>query len=132
MADFERGLLSVVIPCYNEIRVLPLLEERLALAREARACPGKCLRGRWIEGRHIERLASLNAEDPRLKLVRLSRNFGHQAAIAAGPRWARGEVVGILDADLQDPPELITTCLTHWREGDQVVYASARSARKAR
>ncbi len=61
--------------------------------------------------------------------MRFSRNFGHQAAIAAGLSWARGEAVAILDADLQDPPELIATCLQHWREGDQVVYCQ-REERK--
>ena len=76
-----------------------------------------------------ERLAALSAADSRIKVVRFSRNFGHQAAIAAGLSWARGEAVAILDADLQDPPELIATCLQHWREGDQVVYCQ-REERK--
>jgi len=130
VSDFERGLLSVVIPCYNEIQVLSLLEERL---RSALAAVGMKWEVVFVDDGSkdgsYERLATLHASDPRFKVVRFSRNFGHQAAIAAGLAWARGEVVAILDADLQDPPELIATCLAHWREGDQVVYCQ-RAERK--
>ena len=130
MAAFERGLLSVVIPCYNEIAVLPLLEESLrsTLGRLGMSWEVVFVDDGSVDGSY-ERLASLHAQDPRFKLVRFSRNFGHQAAIAAGLSWARGEVVGILDADLQDPPELLATCLEHWRSGDQVVYCQ-REERK--
>jgi dolichol-phosphate mannosyltransferase len=69
-----------------------------------------------------QQLVTLNLTDSRFRVLRFSRNFGHQAAILAGLTWARGEVVAILDADLQDPPELIGTCLEHWRRGDQVIY----------
>lgn len=124
MADhFERGLLSVVIPCYNEIGVLPLLEERLLAALPQLGMPFEVV---FVDDGSsdgsYERLAALHARDARFKLLRLSRNFGHQAAITAGLAAARGEAVAILDADLQDPPELLATCLGHWREGDQVVY----------
>ena len=130
MPDPEHDLLSVVIPCYNEITVLPLLEDRLRSALDG-------LGMRWevvfvddgSKDGSYERLAALHARDARFKVVRLSRNFGHQAAIAAGLSFAGGEAVAILDADLQDPPELIATCLKHWREGDQVVYCQ-REQRK--
>jgi dolichol-phosphate mannosyltransferase len=123
VADFERGLLSVVIPCYNETGVLPLLEERLRSALPALGMPFEVVfvDDGSTDGSY-EWLAALSARDARFKLLRLSRNFGHQAAITAGLLAARGEVVAILDADLQDPPELLSTCLEHWREGDQVVY----------
>ena len=130
VTEFERGLLSVVIPCYNEIQVLPLLEERLGAALATTGMPWEVV---FVDdGSHdgsYERLAALSARDPRFKLVRFSRNFGHQAAIAAGLAWTRGEAVAILDADLQDPPELIATCLEHWRAGDHVVYCR-RAERK--
>jgi dolichol-phosphate mannosyltransferase len=132
VADFERGLLSVVIPCYNEITVLPLLEERL---RSTLGGLGMAWEVVFVDDGSqdgsYERLASLHGQDPRFKVVRFSRNFGHQAAIAAGLGFARGEAVAILDADLQDPPELLATCLTHWRDGDQVVYCQ-REERKER
>jgi dolichol-phosphate mannosyltransferase len=65
-------------------------------------------------------------EDPRVRVVTLSRNFGHQAALTAGLDHARGEVVAMLDADLQDPPELIPKMIGAWREGADVVYAVRR------
>jgi dolichol-phosphate mannosyltransferase len=68
----------------------------------------------------LERLA---ATDPRVRLVYLSRNFGHQTALTAGLDHARGDAVVMLDADLQDPPELIPRMLDHWRSGCDVVYA---------
>jgi dolichol-phosphate mannosyltransferase len=73
----------------------------------------------------LERLAS---GDPRVRVVFLSRNFGHQTALTAGLDHARGDAVVMLDADLQDPPELITTMLERWRAGCDVVYA-VREAR---
>ena len=68
----------------------------------------------------LERLA---ANDPRVRVGQLSRNFGHQTALTAGLDHARGDAVVMLDADLQDPPELIPTMLDHWRAGCDVVYA---------
>jgi len=68
-------------------------------------------------------MRELSAVDPRLRLVRLSRNFGHQAAITAGLEAARGEAVVVIDADLQDPPELIPELVARWRDGYDVVYA---------
>ena len=124
------GLLSVVIPCYNESAVLPLLEERLKAALGALGMPWEVV---FVDDGSADgtyqQLVLMSAAEPRFKVVRFSRNFGHQAAVAAGLSWTRGEVVAILDADLQDPPELIGTCLAHWREGFQVVYCQ-RERRK--
>src|SRR6185312_7682999 len=69
------------------------------------------------------KLEALAANDPRVRVVYLSRNFGHQTALTAGLDHARGDAVVMLDADLQDPPEVITTMLDHWRAGCDVVYA---------
>jgi polyisoprenyl-phosphate glycosyltransferase len=71
-------------------------------------------------------LAELAARDPRVRVVQLSRNFGHQTALTAGLDHARGDAVAMLDADLQDPPELIPEMLQHWRRGTDVVYAVRR------
>ena len=68
-------------------------------------------------------MAAAAAEDPRVKIVALSRNFGHQPALTAGLEHARGDVVVMLDGDLQDPPEVIPQMLERWREGVDVVYA---------
>ena len=74
-------------------------------------------------------LAELAAADARVKVVTLSRNFGHQAALTAALEHASGDVVVMLDGDLQDPPELIPEMLDRWREGADVVYA-VRSRRQ--
>ena len=68
-------------------------------------------------------LLELAARDPHLRLLRLSRNFGHQAALSAGLDAARGEAIVLMDADLQDPPELIPQLVSKWHEGFDVVYA---------
>ncbi len=116
-------LLSVVVPCFNEAAVLPLLHDRLATVLPT-------LGPRWEvilvdDGSADEtwrRMLDLHDPQGRFKAVRLSRNFGHQTAIAAGLAHARGDVVAVIDADLQDPPELLAQCLEHWRAGDDVVY----------
>jgi dolichol-phosphate mannosyltransferase len=69
-------------------------------------------------------LARIAAEDPRVKVITLSRNFGHQMAITAGLDHAAGDAVVMIDADLQDPPELIPTMVEHWRAGSDVVYTT--------
>jgi dolichol-phosphate mannosyltransferase len=68
----------------------------------------------------LDRMA---AADPRVRVIHLSRNFGHQAALTAGLEHARGDVVAMLDADLQDPPELIPDMVARWSQGAEVVYA---------
>jgi polyisoprenyl-phosphate glycosyltransferase len=73
-----------------------------------------------------EVLTELAADDDRVKVVTLSRNFGHQTAITAAMDHAEGDVVVMIDADLQDPPELITTMIEKWGEGCDVVYAARR------
>ncbi len=73
-------------------------------------------------------LAAVAAADPRVKVISLSRSFGHQAALTAALEYATGDVVVMLDGDLQDPPEVIPEMLDRWREGADVVYA-VRSAR---
>src|SRR5438105_4065552 len=70
-----------------------------------------------------ELLDRIAAADPRVRVIHLSRNFGHQAALTAGLEHARGDVVAMLDADLQDPPELIPEMVARWSQGAEVVYA---------
>lgn len=119
----EAILLSVVIPCFNEAAVLPLLHERLTTVLPT-------LGPRWevvfVDDGSTDdtwrRLVDFGGRDERFKAVGLSRNFGHQTAVAAGLAYARGDVVAVLDADLQDPPELLGDCLELWRTGDDVVY----------
>jgi len=124
----ERPYLSVVLPCYNEGQVI-----RETHRRVTDACRGV---GKDYEiivvndgssdctGRELRRLTEA---DPRLVIVNLSRNHGHQLALSAGLLFARGERILIMDADLQDPPELLPDMLRKMDEGVDVVYAQRRS-----
>ncbi|MCS6884760.1 MAG: glycosyltransferase family 2 protein [Acidobacteriota bacterium] len=117
-------LLSFVIPVYNEQEVLPLLYSRLCEIADKLPCPVE-----WVfvndgsSDRSWSILAELAAKDTRVKVVDLTRNFGHQAALTAGLDYARGEAVVVIDADLQDPPELVFDMLERYREGYDIVYA---------
>src|SRR5205814_7024631 len=77
--------------------------------------------------RSLAMLREMHQQDPRIKLVDLSRNFGHQPAVTAGIHHARGECVVLIDGDLQDPPEVIPEMVSKWAEGFQVVLAERRS-----
>lgn len=123
-------MLSIVIPIFNEEECLNTLYRRLTDAAPL-----------WKEDyeivlvddgssdRSLEIMVGIAARDSRVRVVQLSRNFGHQAAISAGIHEARGNVVAIMDGDLQDPPEELPRFLEKWREGYEVVYA-IRTKRK--
>ncbi|HJR83155.1 MAG TPA: glycosyltransferase family 2 protein [Sphingomicrobium sp.] len=124
--------LSIVVPCFNEEACIPELHRRLTGA--ARTAVGEDYEivlvndgsrdGSWVA---MERLA---ATDPRVVGVNLSRNHGHQLALTAGLDLCRGETILIIDADLQDPPELLSPMLEAMREQDaDVVYGVRRSRR---
>ena len=123
--------LSLVIPCYNEEEVLPLLKERLFTALEELGIEWEVI---FVDDGSrdatLGQLTALHWEDRRFKVVALSRNFGHQTAITAGLAYATGEVVGMMDADLQDPPELLGECLRKLAEGYDVVYAVRRKRKE--
>src|SRR5664279_5098472 len=121
-------LLSVVAPVFNEDALIDEFYARVCAALEGLPFELVLVDDGSTDGSPmaLERIA---AEDPRVRVVFLSRNFGHQTALTAGLDHARGDAVVMLDADLQDPPELITTMLDHWRAGCDVVYA-VREARE--
>lgn len=117
--------LSVVVPVYFEEAVLEAFYERLCAAL-APLAPEFQLELVFVNDgstdRSLEILRSLHARDPRVKVLHFSRNFGHQIAVTAGLDHAGGDVVVVIDADLQDPPEVIPQMLAKWREGYRVVY----------
>jgi dolichol-phosphate mannosyltransferase len=115
-------LLSVVAPIYNEQE---LVEEFVARARAAIADFEfeLVLVDDGSSDRSPELLDRIAATDPRVRVIHLSRNFGHQAALTAGLEHAVGDVVAMIDADLQDPPELIPDMVARWSHGADVVYA---------
>lgn len=121
-------LLSVVIPFFNERATLPLLFKRLlpVLARLDTACELVFVDDGSDDG-SAEFLIDKIRQEKALRLVRLSRNFGKEAALTAGLEHAHGDAVLIMDADLQDPPELIPEMVARWRAGADVVLMQRRS-----
>jgi glycosyltransferase involved in cell wall biosynthesis len=116
------GLLSVVAPVYDEQELIEQFYGRVCTALEGLQFELVLVDdGSGDNSPAI--LEQLAANDPRVHVVFLSRNFGHQTALTAGLDYARGDAVVMLDADLQDPPELIPRMLDHWRAGCDVVYA---------
>ncbi|HEY5914823.1 MAG TPA: glycosyltransferase family 2 protein [Verrucomicrobiae bacterium] len=124
MTATESVELTLIIPCYNEAAVLPALEARLRDCLERLAKSWEVV---FVDDGStdttFEQLRKMHVAEPRFKVISLSRNFGHQAALCAGLSRARGGAVGVLDADLQDPPELFRDCLAKLQEGYDVVYA---------
>lgn len=122
---------SLVIPIYNEEETIPELYRRLCSVME-------CLDGATevvmvndgSRDRSLELLRKLNQDDPRICYLSLARNFGHQIAVTAGLNFAQGQAVVVLDADLQDPPELIPAMVERWQVGYQVVYAQRTHRRQ--
>jgi glycosyltransferase involved in cell wall biosynthesis len=120
--------ISVVIPCYNEQDVLAELRRRLAeVLNELQIHYEIIFVDDGSGDRTWSMLSDFQKEDSRIKIVRLSRNFGHQRALTCGVDQARGDVVLVLDADLQDPPELLPAMLDKWQEGYYVVYGKRNS-----
>jgi len=123
-------LYSVVAPCYNEEQSLPELYRRI---KEVMDQTGESwelvLVNDGSADRTAELMRELNAADSRVHYLDFARNFGHQIAVTAGMDYAQGEAVVLIDADLQDPPELILEMIGKWKEGYQVIYA-VRKERK--
>lgn len=125
-----RPILSIIVPIFNEQEVLPELHRRLGglLAELVEVA------GRWevilvddgSSDQSPAMLDQLARAEPRYRVVRFARNFGHQAAITAGLDCAEGDAVVVMDADLQDPPEVVQSMLAKWREGYDVVYGVRR------
>src|SRR5215203_546278 len=121
-------LLSIVIPLYNEEAVLPLLVARLNDDLGRLDCDVEVI---LVDDGSRDNTAALAravaGTDARYQLLSFSRNFGHQTAITAGLDFADGDAAVIMDADLQDPPELLPEMLTLMRQGYDVVSAQRRS-----
>ena len=125
--------LSIIAPCYNEEEVLPMTLKRLKDLSVLLVSRDDCAEIEFVlvddgsQDRTSELLTEASKADKRLKVVRFSRNFGHQAALLSGYEFAKGDVIVSLDADLQDPPELIGSMLDKIKEGHDVVYAARKS-----
>jgi dolichol-phosphate mannosyltransferase len=115
---------SVVAPIFNEVENIPELYRRV---REVMTATGETWELVLVDDGSTdgstEQIRALAKEDTHVRPVIFARNFGHQIAITAGWDYARGQAVIIIDADLQDPPEVIPELIARWREGYEVVYA---------
>src|SRR5690349_1206960 len=123
-ASAQKPFLSIVVPLYNEELVIEALHSRLlqVLSPEVPSFEVVFVND-GSRDRTPEMADSIVKSDPRFRAIHFSRNFGHQAAVTAGLHAASGQVVVVIDADLQDPPELILEMLAKWKEGYEVVYA---------
>lgn len=116
-------MISIVIPIYNEQETISELYSRL---NKVFSAIGEEFEAIFINDgstdTSLETIRNIHNKDKRLKAISFSRNFGHQAAITAGLRYASGDCVVVMDADLQDQPEIITEMVKKWRQGFEVVY----------
>jgi len=119
---------SLVIPIYNEEAVLPILLRRLDALLDALDAPAEAI---FVDdGSRDASPIVLEAKaraDRRYRFVKLSRNFGHQIAITTGMERAAGRAIVVMDADLQDPPEVVLDLIAKWKEGYEIVYAERLS-----
>lgn len=120
----ESSTLSIVVPVYNETEVIDAFYERMTAV--ARSLPFGAYEILFVDDGSADdtwaRVRSYALSDPAVRPLKLSRNFGHQAAITAGLDHARGDCVVVIDSDLQDPPEVVPEMVARWREGYDVVY----------
>ena len=117
-------LVSVVVPVYNESEVIRAFYERTskALAEIENADYELVFVDDGSKDDSYDQLKTFADQDPRVRVVKFARNFGHQVAITAGMDHAKGDCVAVIDADLQDPPEVISQMVDRWRDGFDVIY----------
>ncbi len=124
-------MLSFVIPAFNEEKNVEIIYSRLLSLIEKE---GKVFEIIYVNDgsrdNTLEILKTLSEADDKVKVISLSRNFGHQAALTAGLKYAKGDAIISMDCDLQDPPEVISEMLQKWREGFDIVYARRLNYRK--
>ncbi|MCU0548286.1 MAG: glycosyltransferase family 2 protein [Leptolyngbya sp. Prado105] len=122
---------TLIIPIYNEEAAIAALYSRVSALMNRLDAPSELiLINDGSRDRSLQLIRELHDRDPRVCYLSLARNFGHQIAVTAGLNYVRGRVIVILDADLQDPPELIPEMIEKWRQGYQVVYAQRTQRRQ--
>jgi dolichol-phosphate mannosyltransferase len=122
--------LSIVTPCYNEAENIRELHRQLSgVADKIDGDVEFVFVDDGSRDGTLDGLKALAKGDPRVRVLSLSRNFGHQAALTAGIEYADGDAVVVMDADLQHPPELILAFIDKWREGYDLVYAYRQGVR---
>ncbi|HXU94375.1 MAG TPA: glycosyltransferase family 2 protein [Gallionella sp.] len=127
-ASRSASLISVIVPAYNEAEVLPEFHRRLSQTLSELDLDSEIIYvNDGSKDATVIILHALQKKDPRVTIVDLSRNFGKEIAMTAGIDHASGDAVVVIDADLQDPPELIHELVRHWRDGYDDVYAKRAS-----
>ena len=125
---FTDPTLSIVVPVHNEADVIPTLLKRLALVcRKEKMATELLFVDDGSQDNSVSLLLQARRWCPEIRVLQLSRNFGKEAAVTAGLSHAKGDAVILIDADLQDPPELIPQMLAEWRKGADVVLMKRRS-----
>lgn len=129
MESIEKKIISILIPAYNEHESLPLLYERLTKLMDDQSNYDfeVLFVNDGSKDDTLDIIKFLRKKDPRINYVNLSRNYGKETAMAAGFDYVKGNALIIMDADLQDPPELIPEMIKFWEEGYDDVYARRRS-----
>ncbi len=126
----SKPVYTIIAPIYNEIENIPHLYSRVTEVMEQTNQPWELvLVDDGSKDGSTDALRELGKKDERVRPVIFARNFGHQIAVSAGMDYARGDTIVVIDADLQDPPEVILELIEKWKEGYQVVYA-VRSERE--
>jgi len=122
---------SLIIPIYNEEETIPELYRRVSDVMDSLDDSVELiLINDGSRDRSLNLMRELQERDARVCYISFARNFGHQAAVTAGLNFARGQVIVVLDADLQDPPELIPKMIESWQAGYHVVYAQRTKRKK--
>ncbi len=121
---------SLVIPVYNEENSILELYRRISTVMDQLGEVELILVNDGSCDRSLELMRDLHQKDPRVCYLSLSRNFGHQIAVTAGLNFVRGQGIIVLDADLQDPPEIIPVLVEKWQQGYQIVYAQRTQRRR--
>jgi polyisoprenyl-phosphate glycosyltransferase len=122
---------SFLVPIYNEEENIYEMYRRISLVMDQMDSSVElCLINDGSRDRSLQMMRELHQKDPRVVYLSLARNFGHQIAVTAGLNFVRGQIVVILDADLQDPPELIPEMVGLWRQGYQIIYAQRTKRRQ--
>src|SRR5579859_3523508 len=115
---------SIIAPVFNEEETLPQFYQRIIQIMEQVGDPFELvLVNDGSRDGSFQIMQALHKQDSRVRIIDFSRNFGHQIAISAGLDYARGQAIIIIDADLQDPPEVIPALIERWKTGVEVVYA---------
>ena len=124
-----KKLVSIVIPAFNEEEVIDELGRCLQALIERNKCYDFeiIIVENGSQDKSFERLCSLHEKDPRFKIIQLSRNFTADGGVAAGLSYCKGDCAVLMDADLQDPPEVVDEFLKKWEDGNDVVYGIIKS-----